>query len=106
MNEILITILNALVPILITGLTAFLTWLGTKIKNYYDEKTKNETVKNIAEHTVKYVEQVFTDLKGVEKLEKAKNVAIDWLKDKNIKISDAELTILLESFVNGLKTDK
>lgn len=99
MNEILITILNALVPILIT-------WLGTKIKNYYDEKTKNETVKNIAEHTVKYVEQVFTDLKGVEKLEKAKNVAIDWLKDKNIKISDAELTILLESFVNGLKTDK
>lgn len=105
MNEILIQILNAMTPVLVAGLTAFLAWLGTKIRFYFEEKTKNDTVRDIVKHTVAYVEQVFVTLKGEEKLDKAKQIALTWLKDKNIKITSIELEILIESFVNGLNTE-
>lgn len=105
MNEILIQILNAITPVLITGITAFLTWLGVKIRFYFEEKAKNDTVRDIVKHTVSYVEQVFVTLKGEEKLDKAKQIALTWLKDKNIKITSIELEILIESFVNGLNSE-
>ena len=66
---------------------------------YVDTQTKKEIVKD----TVNYVEQVFKDIHGAEKLEKAKEKALEWLNEKGIKISETELEILIESAVNGLK---
>ena len=55
-------------------------------------------IKKIERELNKY----FTELKN-EKLEKAKATALDWLGEKGIEISDAELTILIESAVKALK---
>ncbi len=103
MEEVIKTIVDALIPVLITVIGGLLTWLGTKIKSYFDEKRKDETVDKILGSTVKYIEQVYKDIHGEEKLKKAKEIASGWLKSKKIKISDEELNILIESFVNGLK---
>ena len=102
MESVLLEILNALIPSIVIVLSSFLAWIGNSLNKYYKEKTREETVRNIVESTVKYVEQVFTELKGQEKLKKAKVVALDWLNQKGIDISDAELIILIESFVNSL----
>ena len=106
MENIIPNILDALVPIIITTLASFFAWLGTRIKKYYDEKAKNEILRDIISSTVKYVEQVYKDIHGPEKLEEARTIACDWLAEKGIKVGDVELTILIESFVNGLNTSK
>jgi len=105
MENVLTTIIDNLVPLVITALGGVLTWIGTKIKTYYEEKAKDEKVKAVINSTVKYVEQVYKDLGGVEKLAKAKESALELLSSKGITITDIELTILIESFVNGLKTE-
>ena len=38
-------------------LTGIVTWLGTTIKKVYNEKVKNETIRNVINDCVKYVEQ-------------------------------------------------
>lgn len=102
MKEILLVILNGLIPTIVTLLAGVLTWLGLKINKYLTEKERNEIIKSIIENTVKYVEQVYKDIHGPEKLEQAKEIAFMWLNEKGIEIGDAELTILIESFVNAI----
>lgn len=103
MKEIIIELLSNILPILATALGGIIAYLGNKIKKYYDEKYKTETIDAILKSTVDYVEQVFTDIKGKEKLDKARDVALNRLKNKGINIDEIELTILIESFVRGLK---
>ena len=43
--------------IILTALTAVLGWLGATIKKIYNEKVKNETIRNIISDCVNYVEQ-------------------------------------------------
>ena len=52
--------------------------------------------------TVKYIEQIYKDVHGTEKLEKAKETMLALLEEKGIKISDVELVILLESAVKDM----
>lgn len=92
-----------LTPILATTLTTILSYVGLKLKGLYEEYINTKEKQAVVKNTVKYVEQVFSDLEGCEKLEKAKVTAIDWLNEKGIKISDAELTVLIESAVQALK---
>lgn len=102
MNNILIQITNALIPTIATLLAGLLTWLGVKIHNYIDQKQQDEQVRAIVKSTVEYVEQVYSVLDGPAKLQKAEDSATEWLKEKGITVSDTELRILIESFVNGL----
>lgn len=101
--DILQTILldnsNQVIMLLITGLA---TWIGTTYKNYINLKQK----KDIIEATVKYVEQTSTNLTSREKFSKAKEKVNSWLKEKNIKISDTELEVLIESFVHEFNLKK
>lgn len=103
-NNLLIEITNALVPTVVTILAGLLSWLGIKIHNYIDQKQRDEQVRAIIKSTVAYVEQLYKDLHGEEKLKKAEDSAREWLDEKGIKVSDTELRILIESFVNGLKS--
>lgn len=102
MKEILTELINNILPIIATALGGIIAYLGNKIKKYYDEKYKTETVDAIIKSTVDYVEQVFIDLKGKEKLDKARDVALNRLKTKGINIDEIELTIIIEAFVRGL----
>jgi len=106
MNEVLNAILPhifQLVGILVGFAISFIT---LKIKNYLDNKMKNETIKVIINNTVKCVEQVYKDIHGKEKLEKAKELVLKQLNNKGIKITNEEIEILIESAVNTMNNKK
>lgn len=92
-----------LMPILATALTTILSYIGLRMKVVYEKYVNTKEKEAVVKNTVQYVEQVFGALNGAEKLSKAKDTAICWLKEKGINISDAELTILIESSVKALK---
>lgn len=92
-----------LLPILATALTTILSYVGLRLRMIYEKHIDTKEKELVIKNTVQYVEQVFGALKGSEKLEKAKVTALDWLQEKGIEISDAELTILIESSVKALK---
>lgn len=94
---------NYLFEILATIITALASFIGVSIKNAYTKYINTQTKKEVVKDTVNYVEQVFKDIHGQEKLDKAKEKALEWLNEKGIKISETELEILIESAVNGLK---
>lgn len=87
-----------LLSAIITGLASA---LGVLLKKVYDrtigERFKDKIKKEVAAQVVKYVEQVYKDLHGPEKLEKALEAAADILNEKGISISDLELRVLLEA---------
>lgn len=94
---------NYIFEILATIVTALVSFIGVSIKNAYTKYINTQTKKEIVKDTVNYVEQVFKDIHGAEKLNKAKEKALEWLNEKGIKISETELEIMIESAVNGLK---
>ena len=101
-NELLNQFIQILLPILATFLTGLFTYIGNRLKKVYEEKVNNETAKAVVEDAVKFVEQVYTDLKGKEKLELATNQVAEVLASKGIKITAAEINMLIESAVYGL----
>lgn len=94
---------NYIFEILVAIITAMMSFIGLRIKNAYTKYIDTQTKKDVVKDTVKYIEQVYKDIHGKEKLEMAKRKALDWLNEKGIKISEVELEILIESAVNGLK---
>lgn len=101
-NEVLNQFIQILLPILATFLTGLFTYIGNRLKKVYEEKVNNETAKAVVEDAVKFVEQVYTDLSGKEKLQKATEQVAEVLTSKGIKISAAEINMLIESAVYGL----
>ena len=86
-------------PLLAAALTALAGFVGTQIKNLYrrwvDDKTKEAVVRTC----VKAVEQLYRDLGGPEKLERAKTGIRQMLEEKGIFISELEMEMLIESVV-------
>lgn len=103
MNEILETFLNGLVqlllPICATILTVVATFIGTKINSYM----KSKNLVEVTNYVVKYTEQVYTDIHGKDKLEKAMTMATLLLKEKGISVSTDELTVMIEKACYELK---
>lgn len=96
-----------LIPAVITALGGFISWVVAKIKKIYEEKVKNEEIRNIVHNVVKYVERTMTSAKGEEKFNEALKQVSDWLGTKGIEISETEMKLLIESAVNDLpKTNK
>ena len=95
--------LEVLYPILATAITTILSYVGLRLKMKYEKYVDTREKEAVVKNTVQYIEQVYGALKGAEKLEKAKATTLDWLNEKGIEISDAELTILIESAVKALK---
>lgn len=103
MNSELITqVLNILLPSLATLIAAWFAVLGNKIKVAYEEKINTQIKKDVVATTVEYVEQVWKDLKGEEKLNAALERASEILIEKGIVVSEVELRTLIESAVYGL----
>lgn len=95
------TIQPYILEIIVAILTGVASFIGMKVKKVYEEYVNTKTKKEVVDTTVKYVEQVYKDIHGQEKLNKAKDKALEWLKEKGINISDVELEILIEASVNG-----
>ena len=103
MNQELI---NALLPYILsalgTALTALAAWLGSKIGRYIDAQKESKLIREIIAKTVQYVEQVGKSLGSQEKFELAKQKAVEWANSKGLQVSEVELEILIEAFVNEL----
>lgn len=93
-------LINILMPYILSALGAILAYvgayLGVKVKDLLDTKQK----RFIVEQTVKYVEQVGKALGSDEKLALAKQKSIEWINTKGLSVSEIELDILIEAFVN------
>lgn len=99
MTELQPIIMNAAVVIL----TAIGSYVGLKVKTFIKEKADTDAKKKVVETTCKYVEQIYKDLDGAAKLEKAKDNILEQLNEKGITISELELDVLIEATVNGFK---
>ena len=85
--------------ILYAALTAIAGFLGAQIKKRVDRVTADEEKRKAVETCVKAVEQMYQDLSGTEKLEKAKENIIAMLDIKGISISEIEMDMLIEACV-------
>ena len=85
--------------ILYAALTAIAGFLGAQIKKRIDRVTADEEKRKAVETVVKAVEQMYQDLSGREKLEKAKENILAILQSKDIAISEIEMDMLIEACV-------
>lgn len=74
-------------------------WIGIVLKNlckrFMDDKTKKDVVKTV----VQGVEQLYKDLNGAEKLDRAIDSATEMLEVKGIVVTEMELRMLIEAAV-------
>lgn len=103
MPELLQQTMTALAPYIITIITAVVGYWAAQIKKKFDEKLDTETKKQVVKDTVNYVQQVYETLEGPEKLKKAIQTASEWLQEKGITVTEAELNILIESTIKAAK---
>ena len=75
-------------------------WLGVQIKNLYQKYVTTEIKQSVCRTVVRFVEQVYKDLHGKEKLRKAMERASQILATYDIHISEDELEAMLEAAVN------
>lgn len=90
-----------LVAIIMTILTTIATFIGTKIKAIYETKVNDDTKRKVVKTVVNAVEQLYKDLKGQEKLQKAKENIVAMLNEKGITISELEIEMLIEEVCNS-----
>ena len=101
--EMVNQVIEALMPYVITVVTAIAGYVAVMIKNKLAEKLDTQTKKDVAEATVNYIQQVYEALDGKAKMEMALDTATQWLNEKGIKVSEVEMTILLEAAIRGAK---
>lgn len=80
-------------------LTAILGILGTAAKNIYKRYVDDKTKTTVARIAARGVEQMYKELHGEEKLDKALEAAAAMLTEKGITVTDFELRMLVEDAV-------
>ena len=78
-------------------LTALAGIIGMALKHLATQYINTETKRSVARTVVQGVEQIYKDLHGQEKLDKAMEAAAAMLKENGITVTDLELRMLLES---------
>lgn len=80
-------------------ITAIAGYIGIVLKNLFTKYINDKTKAAVAKTAVQFVEQVFKDMHGEEKLEEALEAASEMLLEKGIVVSDLELRVLVEAAV-------
>lgn len=81
---------------IVTFIAGYLAIVAKKLATKY---INDATKKNVAKTVVQAVEQIYKDLHGEEKLNKALEYMAEMLSEKGIKATDIELRVLLEDAV-------
>ena len=89
--------INQIILMLILAQAA---WLGAQVKNLYRKYITTEIKQNVVRTVVRFVEQVYVDLHGPEKLAQAMEKASEILEGYGITISESELIAMIEAAVN------
>ncbi len=93
----------AVISLLATVITVVFSYLGVELKKLYQRYVDTAEKKQIITDVVHFVEQVYKDDHGADKLQRALNQASLLLAGKGIKVSQEELRTLIEAAVHGLK---
>lgn len=101
MEQIVETIMPAVLQLAGTVLMCVAGVVGYQIKKAYNKYVDNQTKYDIVNSTVEYVEQVYKDIHGEEKLQKALDRASELLTNAGITVTTTELETLIEAAVNG-----
>lgn len=80
-------------------ITAIAGYIGIVVKNLVTKYLNDKTKKDVAKSAVQFVEQVYKDIHGEEKLAEALVAASEMLAEKGITITDLELRVLVEAAV-------
>jgi hypothetical protein len=80
-------------------ITAIAGYIGIVIKNLVTKYLNDKTKLAVAKTAVQYVEQVYKDLHGEDKLMQALGAASEMLAEKGITITDLEMRVLIEAAV-------
>lgn len=86
--------------ILYTVITAIAGYIGIVIKNAVTKYLNDKTKLSVAKTAVQFVEQVYKDLRGEEKLNAALAATSEMLGEKGIFVSDLEMRVLIEAAVS------
>ena len=76
--------------------------LGYVVKQIAKTYLDNETKLSIAANVVRFVEQVWTEIHGQDKLQKALETAEEMLRKKNIPFDADEMMVLIEAAVQEM----
>lgn len=85
--------------ILYAIITAIAGYIGIVIKNLFTKYINDKTKQAVAKTAVQFVEQVYKDLHGEEKLNEALTAASEMLAEKGITVSNLEMRALIEAAV-------
>jgi hypothetical protein len=88
---------TALVYLIVTGVFAY---LGTQAKVIADKYLNDKAKRDVAKTVVQAVEQIYKDLHGEEKLNKALESASEMLAEKGITVTELEMRMLIEAAVS------
>ena len=91
---------NYMAQVLGVVLVALLGYLGIKAKQLYTKYINTEMKQNVCRTVVRFVEQVYKDLHGPEKLHEAMKKASELLEGYGITITEDELITMIEAAVN------
>ena len=95
--NVLNTYFTQIILILILAIASY---LGVHAKKLYTRYVNTEIKQNVCRTVVRFVEQVYKDLHGQEKLGQAMAKASEILAQYGITISQTELIAMIEAAVN------
>ena len=92
-------LMQYLLKILGYVLSAAAVWLGYELKKLANRHVNTQTKKDVARTVVQAVEQIYKDLHGEDKLNKALEAASEILTAQGIHVTGLELRTLIEDAV-------
>lgn len=103
MSNIWNLIENDILNLLTTFFSIVITIILANLKKVYQEKNFDETKRKVIKTVVNAIEQIYKDVSGDKKLQKAKEYIINILNQKNIQISELEMDMMIEEICNSMK---
>ena len=85
--------------ILSTIVLAVFGYIGLVLKKLVTKYINDKTKEKVAKNAVRFVEQVYKDLHGEDKLTEAIDAAVEMLAEKGITVSQLEMRVLIEAAV-------
>ena len=82
-------------------LTALATYVAAKAKQFIQDRLDDKKKKDIAKMCVEAVEQMYKELHGTDKYNKAAESIVEMLNENGIQITELELKLLIESTLSG-----
>lgn len=91
--------------ILYALLTAIGGYIGIALKKLYTKYVNTKIKRDVVETAVRGVEQIYKDIHGDEKLNKAMEAASDMLAEHGITVSALEMRMLIEAAVKKMNEE-